>query len=234
MKNSTVKRVEKSILFSGIRKQRPKADNFFGDAPHCANKTDVSSDMETNVRSLGRVKNNIIRLPVDKYIGFYLQYIHIFYTHIIIYLINNIIEWDCRGLRANFNDFRLLCDNYNPIVCCLQETMLTMGDFVIRGHNCIHLMSRDIGGTSCVGVSLLARDGTPYSECMLNTTLQEKQSPYLRLNLLLFVHIEGCKADISRGGRIIYQRPGPNAIKSCRSSRAYGPDSLSIFHLKSL
>ena len=29
--------------------------------------------------------------------------------------------------------FRLLCDNYNPIVCCLQETMLTKDDFIIRG-----------------------------------------------------------------------------------------------------
>ena len=28
--------------------------------------------------------------------------------------------------------------------------------------------------------------------------------------------------------------PVTNAIKSCRSSRAYGPDSLSIFHLKNL
>ena len=44
---------------------------------------------------------------------------------------NNIIQWNCRGLRANFNDFRLLCDNYNPIVCCLQGTMLTKVDFII-------------------------------------------------------------------------------------------------------
>ena len=51
---------------------------------------------------------------------------------------NNIIQWNCRGLRANFNDFRLLCDNYNPTVCCLQETMLTKDDFIIRGFNCIH------------------------------------------------------------------------------------------------
>ena len=70
-----------------------------------------------------------------------------------------------------FNDFRLLCDNYNPIVCYLQETMLTKDDFVIRGFNCIHLTSRDIGGGACCGVSDLARDGMPYSECILNTTL---------------------------------------------------------------
>ena len=68
---------------------------------------------------------------------------------------NNIIQWNCRGLRANFTDFRLLCDNYNPIVCCLQETMLTKDDFIIRGFNCIHLTSRDIGGRACGGVSVL-------------------------------------------------------------------------------
>ena len=86
---------------------------------------------------------------------------------------NNIIQWNCRDLSANFNYFRLLCDNYNPIVCCLQETMLTMDDFVIRGNNCIHLCS-DIGGGACGGVSVLVRDGIPCIECKLNTTLQAK------------------------------------------------------------
>ena len=70
--------------------------------------------------------------------------------------------------------FRLLCDNYNPIVCCLQETMLTKDDFNIRGFNCIHLTSRDIGGRACGGVSVLVRDGIPSSECTLNTSLQAK------------------------------------------------------------
>ena len=87
---------------------------------------------------------------------------------------NNIIQWNCRGLRANFTDFRLLCDKYNPIVCCLQETMLTKNDFIIRGFNCIHLTSRDIGGRACGGVSVLSRDGIPSSECTPNTSLQAK------------------------------------------------------------
>ena len=63
---------------------------------------------------------------------------------------------------------------YNPIVCCLQETILTMDDFTIRGFNYIHLTSRDIGGGACGGVSVLVRDGIPYSECTLHTTLQAK------------------------------------------------------------
>ena len=48
---------------------------------------------------------------------------------------NNIIQWICRGLRVNVTAFRLLCDKYNPIVSCLQETMLSKDDFVIRGFN---------------------------------------------------------------------------------------------------
>ena len=91
----------------------------------------------------------------------------------------NIIQWNCRGLCANFDDFRLLCGNYNPVVCCLQETELTKDDFIIRGFNCIHLTSRDIGGRAYGGVSVLARYAHPlhckaYSESSLNTTLQAK------------------------------------------------------------
>ena len=52
--------------------------------------------------------------------------------------------------------------------------MLTKDDFIIRGFNCIHLTSRDIGGRACGGVSVLVRDGIPYSECKLYTTLQAK------------------------------------------------------------
>ena len=52
--------------------------------------------------------------------------------------------------------------------------MLTKDDFIIWGFNCIHLTSRGIGGEACGGVSVLARDGIPYSECTLNTTLQEE------------------------------------------------------------
>ena len=53
--------------------------------------------------------------------------------------------------------------------------MLTMDDYVIRGFNCIHLTSRDIGGRACGGMSVLARVGIPYSEYTQHyTTLQAK------------------------------------------------------------
>ena len=56
-------------MFSDLHKQRPRADDFSGDVPHCTNQTDVSlryaSDMETNVRNRVKVKKSIFRLPVD-------------------------------------------------------------------------------------------------------------------------------------------------------------------------
>ena len=56
-------------MYSDVHIQQPKADDFFEGAPQYANQTDVlltsASDLETNVMNKGRVKKNIIRLPVD-------------------------------------------------------------------------------------------------------------------------------------------------------------------------
>ena len=56
-------------MYSDVNNKRPKADDFFDGAPQYANQTDVlltsASDLETNVMNKGRLKKNIIRLPVD-------------------------------------------------------------------------------------------------------------------------------------------------------------------------
>ena len=36
----------------------------------------------------------------------------------------NIIQWNVRGLRANFEELRLLCNQYNPQVVAVQECQL--------------------------------------------------------------------------------------------------------------
>ena len=59
MKNK-VKKVDKNIMFSDIHKQRPSADDFFGDIPQCTNQTDVSltsaSDLEITLRAGGKLR----------------------------------------------------------------------------------------------------------------------------------------------------------------------------------
>ena len=115
----------------------------------------------------------------------------------------NILQWNCRGIKPNFCEFRLLCDQYDPILCCIQETFLSSTDFNIRGFNSYHYTSQDIGGRACGGVSILVKEGIPQSEVQLNTTLQAKAvtisspkvltvcslylSPSININPLLFI-----------------------------------------------
>ena len=35
---------------------------------------------------------------------------------------NTIIQWNCRGLRANYDELQLFFNDYDPAVVCLQET----------------------------------------------------------------------------------------------------------------
>ena len=37
---------------------------------------------------------------------------------------NKILLWNCRGIRANYEELPLLLNKYNPKVVCLQETFL--------------------------------------------------------------------------------------------------------------
>ena len=37
---------------------------------------------------------------------------------------NKILQWNCRGIRANYKELLLFLNEYNPKVVCLQETFL--------------------------------------------------------------------------------------------------------------
>ena len=40
----------------------------------------------------------------------------------------SIIQWNCRGLRANYNEILILMSLFSPSVICLQETFLKQSD----------------------------------------------------------------------------------------------------------
>ena len=40
----------------------------------------------------------------------------------------NIIQWNCRGIKANLNDLLLLQAEIHPAIICLQETFLKEND----------------------------------------------------------------------------------------------------------
>ena len=41
---------------------------------------------------------------------------------------HKIIQWNCRGLKPNYNEVSLLNSEYNPSVFCFQETFLKADD----------------------------------------------------------------------------------------------------------
>ena len=48
---------------------------------------------------------------------------------------HRIIQWNCRGLRSNYNEILLLLSLLSPSVFCLQETFLKTDDQFNNNNN---------------------------------------------------------------------------------------------------
>ena len=85
---------------------------------------------------------------------------------------NELIQWNCRGLKANFNELLLLLSGLCPTTICLQETFLKTNDnLTIRGYtlyNHIH----EAGDRASGGSSIIINKSVPQSQIPLNTDLQ--------------------------------------------------------------
>ena len=54
-------------------------------------------------------------------------------------MLNRIIQWNCRGLKGNYEETLLLLKDYEPAARCLQETHLKDTDNIsIRNYNAFH------------------------------------------------------------------------------------------------
>ena len=81
----------------------------------------------------------------------------------------SIIQWNCRGLRANFEEVKLLISSFSPSVICLQETFVKAADlFSIRGFQGYFSPASD---SAAGGVAILIRDALS-SPVSLSTSLQ--------------------------------------------------------------
>ena len=85
---------------------------------------------------------------------------------------NKLIQWNCRGLKANFNKLRLLPTGLCPSIICLHETFLKPTDNLkIRGYTLysyIHQAEERASG----GSSIVVNNSVPRSLIPLNTNLQ--------------------------------------------------------------
>jgi exonuclease III len=84
----------------------------------------------------------------------------------------NILQWNCRGLRANFKELKFLIDEYHSYIVCLQETRLPENNNInLRGYSIYHKILNN-NPTFAGGVSNLIHNSIPSSPLSLTTSLQ--------------------------------------------------------------
>ena len=83
----------------------------------------------------------------------------------------NIIQWNVRGLRANFEELRLLCNQYNPQIVAVQECQLRK-DKIINLTGFSGITKSSPGDNATGGVTLYMNEPILFSEIKLDNDLQ--------------------------------------------------------------
>ena len=85
---------------------------------------------------------------------------------------HKIIQWNCRGLKSNYNEILLLLSLLSPSVFCLQETFLKTDDQLNnRDFNTYHYIYSE-GQRPSGGSSILVHSSCPQREIKLGTNIQ--------------------------------------------------------------
>ena len=84
----------------------------------------------------------------------------------------SIIQWNCHGLRAKYNEILILMSLFSPSVICLQETFLKQSDNIsFRDFNMFNYICHD-GQRASGGTSSMVKSSIPHSQFGLSTNLQ--------------------------------------------------------------
>ena len=84
----------------------------------------------------------------------------------------SIIQRNCRGLKANYNEILIRTSLFSPSVICLQETFLKQSDNIsFRDYNMFNYIYPDDQRASG-GTSIMVKLSVSHSQFDLNTNLQ--------------------------------------------------------------
>lgn len=85
---------------------------------------------------------------------------------------NSILQWNCRGVKANFNELLILTTLLSPKILCLQETFLKESDDIqVKNYSSYHYKQTNCQKASG-GTSILIHSNVPHSKIDINTNLQ--------------------------------------------------------------
>ncbi|HIP82064.1 MAG TPA: reverse transcriptase-like protein, partial [Desulfocapsa sulfexigens] len=85
---------------------------------------------------------------------------------------DTIIQWNCRGFQANFNELHILKQDFNPVAFCLQETLLKDTDKIDFRRYAIYNKSPSDGQRVSGGSAILIKNNIIHNQISLNTPLQ--------------------------------------------------------------
>jgi exonuclease III len=84
----------------------------------------------------------------------------------------SLIQWNCRGLRANFNELLLLIQNHNPVAISLQELEISDSHVFKNRHYSLFSSLPPSSTRPYGGAGILVRNNVPHRALALNTGLQ--------------------------------------------------------------
>jgi len=84
-----------------------------------------------------------------------------------------ILQWNCRGFWANFEELKHICHDLKPSVVCLQEIRLAASaKSNIKGFSSYHVSSTSVDGIPIGGSSILIENSISHQRITLRTELQ--------------------------------------------------------------
>ena len=85
---------------------------------------------------------------------------------------SKIIQWNCRGLKANYNEILLLLSEYNPSLMCISETFLKENDKISFKNYSMYNFIYNNQDKASGGTSIIINNNCPHRQITLDTTLQ--------------------------------------------------------------
>ena len=87
-------------------------------------------------------------------------------------MMDNIIQWNCRGLKVNFIEITLLVQSFLPVAFCLQETHLKKSDNITLKNYSLYSTYVAEDERAAGGSTIFIRNNIVHSTVDLKTDLQ--------------------------------------------------------------
>ena len=85
---------------------------------------------------------------------------------------HRILQWNCRGIKPNYNEILLMLNKHNPSCFCLQETFLKSNDQITFKNYSIYNHMFENPERACGGSSIIVDNKFPHRKLDLDVKFQ--------------------------------------------------------------